>query len=114
MDKQVSKVIDGWCQKWSVKRQEVEDALRRVEAHDWSEFIGEKRYGTWKRDHELLAAVACELIREIGLWPKPFEVWHPDGEGPTPKFSTWEEAVAAKKKFNAGCPGHIARKRRDL
>lgn len=65
MNEQVSKIIDDWCQEWSVKRQEVEEAFRRVEDHDWTELSGELSYGAWKRDHELLAAIACRLVREI-------------------------------------------------
>lgn len=64
MNEQVNKIIDEWCREWSVKRQEVEDAFRRVEAHDWTEFSGEMSYGIWKRDHELLASIACHLVRK--------------------------------------------------
>ncbi len=41
----------------------------------------------------------------------PYEVWHEEGEGITPKFKTWREALDAQKKWNVDCPGHKARKR---
>ena len=37
-----------------------------------------------------------------------------DGEGPTPKFKTWKEALTAQKEWNKKCPGHVARKRKKL
>jgi hypothetical protein len=39
-----------------------------------------------------------------------YEVWHPDGEGPTPKFASWQEALAKQVAWNLECPGHVARR----
>ena len=38
-----------------------------------------------------------------------YEVYHPDGEGPAPKFATWKEALQAQKTWNQKIPGHKAR-----
>lgn len=65
MNEQVDKIIDDQCRRYAYKRQKVEDAIRRIENHDWSEFQGELSYMTWKYDHELLASIACRLIREV-------------------------------------------------
>jgi len=40
-----------------------------------------------------------------------YEVYHPEGFGPCPKFGTWKAARHAAKQWNADVPGHIARKR---
>lgn len=62
MQEQVNEIVDNWCRKYSVNRADVDNAMRRVENRDWSEFRGELIYRNWKRDHELLAGLACELI----------------------------------------------------
>jgi hypothetical protein len=59
-----------------------------------------------------LCSTSFEEIERADLIERPYEVWHPDGEGSTPKFATWGDAIASQKKWNADCPGHVARKRR--
>lgn len=39
-----------------------------------------------------------------------YEVYHPEAEGPTPKFSTWIDALWAQSQWNKEVPGHKARK----
>lgn len=39
-----------------------------------------------------------------------YEVYHPDDDGPTPKFDTWQEAFRMQQEWNKGYPGHKARK----
>lgn len=39
-----------------------------------------------------------------------YEVYHPEGEGPTPKFYTWVDALRAQAQWNKELPGHKARK----
>ncbi|NIB44847.1 hypothetical protein HBA55_35025 [Pseudomaricurvus alkylphenolicus] len=42
----------------------------------------------------------------------PYEVYHPEGGGPPPKFRSWADALAAQKEWNREVSGHIARKRK--
>lgn len=44
----------------------------------------------------------------------PYEVSHPDGEGDPPKFLTWQHAIECQKRWNKDCPGHRARKRKNM
>lgn len=64
MQKQVNEIVNNWCRRYAVDRADVDNAMRRVESCDWSEFRGELAYVNWKRDHELLSAIACELIKD--------------------------------------------------
>jgi hypothetical protein len=41
---------------------------------------------------------------------KEYEVYHEDGGYPTPKFTTWKEALAMQVKWNAEVLGHRARR----
>lgn len=42
----------------------------------------------------------------------PYTVYHPEAEGPEPRFKTWREALQKQKEWNTDCPGHKAMKRR--
>jgi hypothetical protein len=41
---------------------------------------------------------------------KQYEVYHEDGGYPTPKFTTWEEALTMQVKWNQEVSGHRARR----
>lgn len=56
------------------------------------------------------ADISEAAIREE-IAKRPYEVWHPDAEGPTPKFATWFDALTHQVKWNRELPGHVARRR---
>lgn len=62
---ELNAIIETFCKTHGYRRAHVDEALKHVRENDWEQYQGEMRYVMWKHDHELLAALACELTKVL-------------------------------------------------